>query len=169
MNQVEGDEIYAIDDDGKRIASDLKLRHRKFRSEEPMYVKAYLDDLRKILSVNRGDIAVLIELMKYMRYDNVVDITPRIKERVYTEIGHGTQQTVGNSISKLKKSFLILPFGRGSYLIDPKLFAKGGWADILKISMKITYNKDGSKHIKTEFEKEPSPEVPVNNDFETEK
>jgi hypothetical protein len=164
MNQVEGDEVYAFDDDGKKIASDLKLRHRKFRSEEPMYVKAYLDDLRKILSVNRGDIAVLIELMKYMSYDNVIDITPRIKEKVYTEIGHGTQQTVGNSISKLKKSFLILPvpYGRGSYLIDPKLFAKGGWADIFKIQMQITYNKDGSKHIKTEFEKEKvSPEIPT--------
>lgn len=167
MNDVEGNEFSLVDKDGKQIASDLKLRHRKFRSEEPMYVKAYLDDLRKILSVNRGDIAVLIELMKYMTYDNAVDITPRIKEKVYKKIGHGNQQTVGNSISRLKKAFLILPYGRGSYVIDPKLFAKGGWADILKISMKITYNKDGSKHIKTEFEKDeekPSSEIPVNNE-----
>jgi len=164
MNQVEGNEIYAIDDDGKEVASDLKLRHRKFKSDEPMYVKAYLDDLRKILSVNRGDIAVLIELMKYMRYDNVIDITPRIKERVYTEIGHGTQQTVGNSISKLKKAFLILPFGRGSYIIDPKLFAKGGWADIFKIQMQITYNQDGSRYVKTEFEKKVSSEIPLQSE-----
>ncbi len=167
MNNVEGNEFSLIDREGKQVSSDLKLRHRKFRSEEPMYVKAYLDDLRKILSVNRGDIAVLIELMKYMSYDNVVDITPRIKEKVYTEIGHGTQQTVGNSISKLKKAFLILPVpsGRGSYLIDPKLFAKGGWADIFKIQMQITYNKDGSKHIKTEFEKEKvSSDIPTQNE-----
>lgn len=166
MNAIEGNEQYAIDADGKEVSKKLDLRYRKFRSEEPMYVKAYLDDLRKVLSVNRGDIAVLIELMKYMSYDNVIDITPRIKEKVYTEIGHGTQQTVGNSISKLKKAFLILPvpFGRGSYLIDPKLFAKGGWADIFRIQMQITYNKDGSKHIKTEFEKEVSSEMPINTE-----
>jgi len=154
MNQVEGNELYAVDANGKLIGSNVELRHRKFRSEEPMYVKAYLDDLRQILSVNRGDIAVLIELMKYMKYDNVVDITPRIRRKVIDGIGHGSNQTISNSISRLKKVFLILPIGWCSYLIDPKLFAKGGWSDILKISMQITYNRDGSKYIKTDFEKE---------------
>lgn len=160
MNQVEGNEVYAVDSGGKLLGSNVELRHRKFRNEEPMYVKAYLEDLRQILSVNRGDIAVLIELMKYMGYDNVVDVTPRIKQKVFEMLGTGNQQTVSNSISRLKHAFLIFSMGRGSYLIDPKLFAKGGWSDILKISMQVTYNPDGSKYVKTDFEKSVSSEIP---------
>lgn len=159
---MEGNEIIAIDDNGMEVGKKLDLRHRKFKSEEPAYVKAYLDDLRQILSVNRGDIAVLIELMKYMNYDNVVDIAPRIKDKVIKAMGYGNQQTIGNSISRLKKAYLIISVRRGSYLIDPKLFAKGGWSDIFRIQMSVTYSKDGSKHVKTEFEKEEiSSEIPT--------
>lgn len=165
MNGVDINEINAFDQDGRHVSTKLDLRHRHYRTEEPVFVKAYLDDLSQILKVNRGDIAVLIELMKFMTYDNVVDITPRIKEKVVTNMGHGTQQTVGNSISKLKKAFLIISINRGSYIIDPKLFSKGSWGDILKIKMQITYNKDGSKTLKTNFEKEEiSDEIPINQE-----
>jgi hypothetical protein len=162
MNVLEGNDYELFDESGASVGKKLDLRHRKFRSEEPMFVKAYLTDLSQILSVNRGDIAVLIELMKYMTYENIIDITPRIKDKVIEGMGYGTQQTVGNSISKLKKASIILSLNRGSYLIDPKLFSKGSWADILKIKMQITYNKDGTKSIKTKFEKEEiSDEVPI--------
>jgi len=165
MNYVEGNEFELFDDTDASLGKKLDLRHRKYRTDEPMFVKAYLNDLSQILSVNRGDIAVLIELMKYMTYDNIIDITPRIKDKVIEGMGYGTQQTVGNSISKLKKAFIILSLTRGSYLIDPKLFSKGSWIDILKIKMQITYNKDGTKTIKTKFEKEEiSNEIPINQE-----
>lgn len=151
MNSIDVNEIYAINEDGEQIGNKIELRHRKYKTEEPVFVKAYLSDLCQILSVHRGDIAVLVGLIKFMNYDNVIDVTPRIKQAIIELIGYGTLQTVGNSISRLKKAYLIIPINRGSYLIDPRIFAKGGWYSVHKIQMQITYNKDGSKHIKTNF------------------
>ena len=162
MDSIESNEMYAINENGSFVGKKIDLRHRKFRSEEPIYVKSYLEDLQQILSVNRGDIAVLIELMKYMNYDNIVDITPRIKDKIIEVMRYGTYQTVSNSISRLKRSYIILSVRRGSYLIDPKLFAKGKWSDIYKIKMLITYHTDGKKTINTDFIKNiPTSEMPV--------
>jgi hypothetical protein len=103
--------------------------------------------------------------MKYMNYDNIVDITPRIKDKIIEVMGYGTYQTVSNSISRLKRSYIILSVRRGSYLIDPKLFAKGKWSDIYKIKMLITYHTDGKKTINTDFIKNiPTSEISVIED-----
>jgi len=143
--------ITAQDNVGRVVAKDLTLSYNQYRSNEPLFVKAYFEDLGQLLSVHKGDIRTLIHLMEYMSYGNVVDISPRIKDCLIKTMGHGTHQTVTNSIHRLKKAFLIIPVRRGSYIIDPKLFAKGRWSDVVKIQLKITYKKDGSKVYNTDF------------------
>jgi hypothetical protein len=164
---VEGDALYAYNKDGAMVGKDLDLRLKKFRTDEPGYVKAYLEDLSNILKVHRGDIRVLIELMKYMTYDNNIDINPRIKELVIKGMGYGTLQTVSNSVSRLSRAYLLIYVRRGCYIVDPMLFGRGSWVDIMKIKMQIVYTRDGGKVVKAEFikeKKEPSKEIPIQED-----
>lgn len=160
---------YDLYKDGSHIGSGIDVKHSRYKSNEPPFVKAYLKDIRNMLKVHSGDISVLLILMSEMSYGNVVDINPRMKEHIIATMGYGNMQTVNNSITRLKKAFLIISINRGSYLIDPKLFAKGKWADVAKIQLKITYNKDGSKFYNAKFEEEHHKEsIQPNTEFDNE-
>ena len=58
-------------------------------------------------------------------------------------------QSLRNSIGKLVKAGVIQNTGRGEYQVNPFLFARGEWKNIVEqrqeFTLKITYSKDGRK------------------------
>lgn len=130
----------------------ISATEHKFRSDEPPFVKLYLADIGLLHNISGSDMNVFHELIKVMQYNNILDLTPRLKTVMLSNLGWKTMSALNSSISRLKKESMLISLGRGSYLVNPKFFAKGAWTDIRKIRTTIEYTPDGTKHMITEFE-----------------
>ena len=127
---------------------------------EPPFVKLYVQDIVKLNNLPKGNSGVLYELIKVVDYQNEINLNPRIKQRICS-ILNIKPSSLNNAISKLLKKNIICRLGRGSYFLNPNLFAKGSWSDIRKmrdkyLNLTITY-KDGEKTMSSSFSDEPQP------------
>lgn len=121
---------------------------------EPAYIKLYIQDVIKLKCLPKGNSAVLYELIKQVDYENEINLNPRIKKRICRNLNM-TGASLNNVLSKLIKVGIILRIERGSFLLNPHLFAKGSWTDIKRlrdkyISLTITY-KNGERTMKSSF------------------
>lgn len=132
------------------------LGERKSNSyihNEPPFIKAYVTDLLNMKSLAKTDINIMLGLLTLMDYHNIIDLNSRRKLELASEM-ETTVKTIDNSLSRIcKTSDFITRISRGSYLVNPKYFAKGYWSDIEKIKTTIEYNKDGRTFITTIFDR----------------
>ena len=110
---------------------------------EASYVKMYTDRLDLLYNIDGADVNLLVTLTAYMNYENIVDLVPRIKDEIMTHLGWTNKASLSTSLYRLKKSSVIFSVGRGSYRINPYLFAKGGWTNVSKIRTTIEYSLTG--------------------------
>ena len=124
-----------------------KLRHK----EEPPYVKLYLPNVFDLNNVNSTSKNILLGLLPMMDYSNIIEISTYRKKQLAEKL-ETSIQTINNSLAKLTSNEIFIKLGTGSYLVNPKYFAKGKWADIQKIRTTIEYSKEG-RFVTTEFDR----------------
>lgn len=125
--------------------------------QEPPYIKMYLEDIAKLKGLRKSHLIVLCCLLEKMNYANengqVIYVNSVMKKEILNSSKElNSTQTVTDAISALKKKEILLSVGRSTYRINPQIFGKGDWRDILKlreIKMIITYNYSG-RNIQTE-------------------
>jgi hypothetical protein len=120
--------------------------------KEPPFVKLYLEDLIKLNNLPKSNSSVLYELVKLVNYDGEINLSPFSKERIVKILKIKNPKSLDNSIQQLVKTDIMKRIGRGCFLLNPSLFAKGSWSDIRRlrekyIELKITYNNNGKKDI----------------------
>ena len=91
---------------------------------EDFYI-TFINALSKIIGLNRmTDVRVLALLCARAEYNTgVVQLTPYVKELIYTELGI-SYNSLANSLTSLKKKDFI-KITKGSCVINPLLFWKG--------------------------------------------
>lgn len=117
---------------------------------EPPFVKLYIEDLSKLLNVKDAPKNLLLMLVQKLDYEGFISITPFDRERIANRLGIN-KQTLANYLQKLIKSNIIRNIGRGAFQVNPHLFAKGDWAQIIQqreaynmgLELRLTY--DGEK------------------------
>lgn len=135
----------------------------KRKTEEPGFVKLYLDDLKLLSGVRGRDMDAFTALIPRIGYDSRLDLTTAVRDTLIEELGWKSRSELNNSLTRLKHKGLLISAGRGSYLINPALIAKGGWEDVKQIRMSIVYDKaSASKVVNTEFVRE---DLEPNKDF----
>lgn len=117
---------------------------------EPPFVKMYLDDLGRVLDLPGGPRDILYTLVRKMDYDGVISLTPAGRQRICDS--HGIRpQTFANYLQTLIKADVIRMAGRGEFLMNPALFARGSWEDIQKLrggfEMVVRYDRHGGKSV----------------------
>lgn len=118
---------------------------------EPPYVKVYLDDIAKLYGLPKASSSLLHCLLRKMDYDGIITLVAASKKRIAEELGV-KQQTVANNIQALLKADILKRSGRGEFMFNPNLFAKGEWKNIYKqrnkyVEMSIVYSPDGERII----------------------
>ena len=144
MKYIRQQSINVVDEStGETKEVTLSMGERIIKNNEPAYVKLYIDDLKHVYGIDGGDLNLLVTLAKYMNYENIVDLVPRIKDEIMNQLGWTNKASLSTSLYRLKKSSVIFSVGRGSYRINPYLFAKGGWTNVSKIRTTIEYSLTG--------------------------
>lgn len=104
---------------------------------EPNFVKLYIDGLSRIFDLSGGENKFLIELLKYVTYDNEITLNSGVKKRISEKTGYKAQ-TIDNYISTLKRHKIIRATNyRGIFMINPEIFGKGDWKEIYKYRAKF--------------------------------
>lgn len=128
---------------------------------EPVYVKLYLDDLSNVYSLPSGCSPLLYELLKRLGYDGEITISAHVKKTICAKL-QIKEQTFSNYLQKFKENDILRTLGRGTFMPNPNLFARGKWPEIIElrskyrsITMTVKYGKNG-REVNTEFEVQQS-------------
>ncbi len=125
-----------------------KVRERVLHSE-PDFVKLYLKDLRSLYSLPNAAGNLLQEMAIRMSYDGAIHLNATNKEEIRVLL-KTTIASMDTTLSRMVKKGVLCKKGRGSYMLNPHLFAKGKWNDVRKLreefdslTLTITYDKRG--------------------------
>lgn len=121
---------------------------------EPPYVKLYLDDIAKLYGLPKAGGDLLHCLLRKMDYEGIITLVSSSKKRMAEEIGVKAQ-TIDNNIQSLLKADILRRAGRGEFMFNPNIVAKGDWKTIYKqrdkyLQLTMTYTQDGERVVKGE-------------------
>lgn len=122
---------------------------------EPPYVKLYLEDIAKLHGLTKSNSEVMHALFTKMDYEGIITLVSSSKQRIADSLGIRVQ-TINNTLQSLLKSDIIRRVGRGEFMFNPSIIAKGDWQSILKnrdkyIQLNVTYSADNERHISAEI------------------
>lgn len=117
--------------------------------KEPDYVKLYLGDIIRLKDLPPTSEKLLMLIVKHMGYNNIFQAYKPLKIIISQQLNISIH-TLNNQISNLKRAGILIPlnqYGKGLYLVDPDLFARGNWKDIKNLRLIVEYNSDGTKKL----------------------
>jgi hypothetical protein len=127
----------------------------QFKTEsEPAFVKVYINNIaNKLHGIKNTDI--FLHLLRYMDYENRIIITKSRRTNICSFCSI-KEPRFNQVLADIVDAKLFTRINKGEYMVDPNLFGRGRWSDILKmmdqfeeISYTVTINKDGEETITT--------------------
>lgn len=116
--------------------------------QEPPFIKLYLADISKIYDLPQGPHSLMYYLVRKMNWDGEISLTAHGRQTIANAINVKVH-SLNNYLTVLIDKGVIRRIGRGEYEMNPNLFAKGDWKDILRrraeFEMTVTYTKDGER------------------------
>ena len=141
-----------IDHQTGEVMRESKVHSTNFVAEPP-YIKMYLDDLTQIMEIPSGPRAVLDLMLQKLDYEGYITLSTRYRRQMAETLGI-KDQSLRNHILALTKSKIISNSGRGEYLVNPFLFARGDWKRVCEMrhesTLKITYSEQHGRVVETE-------------------
>jgi hypothetical protein len=133
---------------------------------EPPYIKLYLDCIASLHGLTSTSNDVLKCLLENMTYQNEVILNSVIKNRMAERLGISTRQ-IDNNLTQLKKADIIRVVGRGVFMFNPEIFARGKWPETKEArtkykAIKMTAYIEGKGKVKIESELIPNDSVAKN-------
>ena len=115
------------------------------KEKEPPFLKMYLDDIEILhrLPKNSGD--VLYELLVNMNYQGEIAINSLMKQRICEKLAIKNARSINNFLTQMVKKDVLQRIGRGVYVVNPYLVAKGEWKDIK--GLRVKYKANGKRQI----------------------
>lgn len=114
------------------------------RSDEPDFVKLYLDHLAIFNGTDLSINPVLAELLRRATYADSqnphrVVVNAFIKQEIADIVGYKNTKSIDNAISSFVKANYLKRIARGVYELNPYYFGKGSWKDIKKLRATYDY------------------------------
>lgn len=110
---------------------------------EDDYIKVYIKHINYLSNLPSGLEGVIYELIRNVNYGNKIVINSHIKRDIAVNIGKSFN-TINQYMSKLVECKVLIREGRGVYYLNPLLYGRGKWRDILdlreKLRLKIEYD-----------------------------
>lgn len=141
-----------------------------FVSQEPDFIKLYLDDVAYLNNVG-GCSDLLRQYLKLVTYDGIIVLNAAVKRRIAASLGV-TVKHIENQTTKLVKQNVIIRRDRGLYEANPHIFGKGAWKDIQErrkgVEVIVSYTEEGGRQVKysvpKEEQKEEQQDLPFNEE-----
>lgn len=100
--------------------------------QEPPYVKLYIDDITALHKLPSNCSGLLFEIVKLIDYSGEIIITKRRREALSEATGL-SDKSIKNRITQLIDKGIMKRIAHTTYIMNPKIFAKGSWSDITKL------------------------------------
>lgn len=115
---------------------------------EPDFIKMYIQDLGRLMSLNNSDNKILLFLLSTLDYSSKLKLDMYAKQEIMEAL-EMPLNTVNASIKNLYNAGILIRQAHSRYLMNPALFARGRWEDVKQIRMQIDYNEEGRtiKHV----------------------
>jgi hypothetical protein len=117
--------------------------------QKTKYFMTFYEDLALLHSIANKQTLFLAAMIGRMDADNVVQMTPYIREQIMNEIGTSAKNKLAVAkqyINSLIKAGLITNIGRGAYMVVPKLFGFSNFVNSINEKqgrfIKIRYEND---------------------------
>jgi|TARA_R110001583_G_C5654389_1_gene409059 hypothetical protein len=128
------------------------------RNSEPNFIKLYLEDLARLQSMPKGVSSILWALVSRMDYENYITLSAVIRKRTAASCGV-SDAVLRNALTKIVAAGIFHREDTNTYLVDPAIFAKGAWSDIVKrrdryekLTLTIKYDVHGKREISSFLE-----------------
>jgi hypothetical protein len=116
-------------------------------SQEPNYIKLYINTILAFRDLPKTMNAILIELLKLMTFANpeekhggqLIFLNKFAKEGI-TERLNIKINTLEQALTKFTKSGILKRVGTGTYQANPHMFGRGEWLDIKSIRATFDFN-----------------------------
>lgn len=128
------------------------------KTDEPPFVKLYLDTVLLTKNVSISKCPILNELLKLQPYADEQIPYFAINKPIKLLISKNTNlgiKAIEKAITEFVKSGILIRVLNGLYQVNPQYFGKGNWSDVKKIreiTMKIRFSEYGTE-VKTEIKK----------------
>ena len=148
------EETRKVDHITGEIKEEQTSRTIKLPKEED-YVKLYIKHINYLNQIPEGLDTIIYALLKRINYSNQIVINSAIKRQIAQEVGKSFN-TVNQYITKLVKHDILIRIDTGVYVLNPIIYGKGQWKDILELrkelEIRVVY-KDGEYTIYHKYKK----------------
>lgn len=110
-----------------------ETQYRYSLKDEDSYVKLYTDNIRFLMNLPKSSLNALLLIFEVADYSNrggYVSL-PAGKKKQFCEVLGIEMSSFNSTLSELVKTRLLIREGTGLYKLNPWLFGKGSWADIV--------------------------------------
>lgn len=111
---------------------------------EPDFVKLYLNDIARLYDLPRATSKLLLEILRFMGYDNVVALGKWRKAEIANKLGISTG-TLANALTKFIEEGILSKVSSSEFVVNPMIFGRGKWKDIHRLRILIEYSPDGKQ------------------------
>lgn len=112
-------------------------------SDEPEYIKVYLDCVLTLKGLQKGLNVVLLELLRGMTYaqsdmygGQVVMVNKFVKEGISHKLGISIKR-IEQAITQFVRADLLRRIATGVYQVNPNIIGKGDWTQIKKLRVEF--------------------------------
>lgn len=132
-----------INTENGQIVSKTSHQHFKLDTEDS-YVKVYLEGLNYIRDMPKDCFALLCKLMELCTYAEPtepngtndsfhINLMTSRKKRLADELGYKTTKPISNLLTELVDGGVLFRLDRGTYRLNPWLFGRGDWANMVAV------------------------------------
>lgn len=128
--------------DGEVLQAEHSVGTRTIYTQEPPYIKLYIQDVLYMQDMPRGLTNVMYALLKHATFADrglLIYLPAGLKKKLIEE-AWTTKATFDNALSKLCKGQIIKREDVGVYSLNPYFFGRGEWKDIDKIRATWDYD-----------------------------
>lgn len=136
MKKLNIKSITTTTDENGLVSEIRKVQSYSLKNEDN-YVKIYIDTLDILSSLPLGLHPVIFELLKEVEYGNILKINTSTKKKISAKLGKSIN-TINQYITSLSQKNIIIRIDYGSYYLNPFIFGKGKWKDLVSIREKLT-------------------------------
>jgi hypothetical protein len=148
MARITTSETTTVVNEHGEVKEESKTRVINFGTEDS-YIKLYIKDICYLEGLQGKVSEVMFELCKYVSYGNIVLLPTGILNKIAKDLGM-KKQTLKNYIQDLKRQKVLIAKDIGYFILNPYLFGKGEWKDIVNLrnenlELKIIYDRKTNK------------------------
>ncbi len=119
----------------------------KICDSQEEWLKIYINSLDDLASIDHQTFQVMLIVLKRARFCGKKNIdgneffnNDNFKEEVKAKLGIEKDNTVNKYVSNLAKAKILLRVNKGSYILNPRYFAKGTMTNKTRAKLIIQYN-----------------------------